>query len=111
MDLAHQRDRVGRHVEQRGALRNASISPFGPSATASTSAGAGSEVNTTSHCFRHGARASAQSAPAARDALPLPPQIVHDELVAGLLQIGRHARAHHAEPDKSDRHCRFLRSE
>src|SRR5205085_791279 len=31
-------------------------------------------------------------------------QIVHDKLVPGLLQIGRHAFAHHAEPDKSDAH-------
>jgi hypothetical protein len=32
----------------------------------------------------------------------LPMQIVHDQLVAGLLQIGRHLGSHHAEPDKSD---------
>ena len=32
------------------------------------------------------------------------PQVVDDELVAGLLQIGRHAGAHGAEPDKSDLH-------
>jgi hypothetical protein len=29
---------------------------------------------------------------------------MHDELVPGLLQIGRHALAHHAEADKSDAH-------
>jgi hypothetical protein len=33
---------------------------------------------------------------------------MHDKLVPGLLQIGRHAFAHHAEPDKSDAHL-FLR--
>src|SRR5262249_49173788 len=31
-------------------------------------------------------------------------EIVHDEFVPGLLQIGRHALAHHAEADKSDAH-------
>jgi hypothetical protein len=29
---------------------------------------------------------------------------MHDELVPRLLQIGRHALAHHAEADKSDSH-------
>ena len=32
-----------------------------------------------------------------------------DELVPGLLQIGRHALAHHTEADKSDAHI-FLRT-
>ena len=31
-------------------------------------------------------------------------QIVHDKVVPGLLQIGRHAFAHHAEADKSNAH-------
>ena len=31
-------------------------------------------------------------------------EVVDGELVAGLLQIGRHALAHHAEPDKTDAH-------
>src|SRR5205085_10691815 len=35
-------------------------------------------------------------------------EVVDGELMAGLLQIGRHALAHHAEPDKTDAHC-FLR--
>ena len=30
--------------------------------------------------------------------------VVHDELVAGLLQIGGHARTHGAEPDEPDLH-------
>ena len=30
--------------------------------------------------------------------------VVHDQLVAGLLQIGRHVTAHGAEPDESDLH-------
>ena len=29
---------------------------------------------------------------------------MHDELVPGLLQIGRHAFAHHAKADESDAH-------
>src|SRR5260221_9110922 len=32
-------------------------------------------------------------------------QVAHHEPVAGLLQIGRHAGAHGAEPDETDRHC------
>src|SRR5438876_8647255 len=32
------------------------------------------------------------------------PQIVDDQLVAGLLEVGRHAGAHGAEPDKTDLH-------
>ena len=38
-------------------------------------------------------------------------QIVHDKLVPGLLQIGRHALAHHAEPDKSDAHLPLRQSQ
>jgi hypothetical protein len=34
---------------------------------------------------------------------------VHDQLVPGLLQIGRHALAHHAEPDESDAHVSLRR--
>ena len=37
-------------------------------------------------------------------------QIMHDKLVPGLLQIGRHALAHHAEADKSDAHLPLRRS-
>ena len=37
-------------------------------------------------------------------------QIVNDEVVAGLLQIGRHPRTHHAQPDKSDLHLTLPRS-
>ena len=85
-----------------------SISPFGPSATASTSAGTGSEVNTTSACSASAFGLSAQIAPFARyGSAAARPQIVHDELVPGLLQIGRHALAHHAEPDETDLHVMF----
>ena len=31
-------------------------------------------------------------------------QVVHHELVAGLLQVGRHMGAHGAQPDESDLH-------
>jgi hypothetical protein len=37
----------------------------------------------------------------------LPRQVVHDEVVPGLLQIAGHAGTHHAEPDESDFHLRF----
>ena len=43
-----------------------SMSPLGPSATASTSAGTGSEVNTTSICSPSALGLSAQVAPFAR---------------------------------------------
>ena len=33
-----------------------------------------------------------------------PVEVVNRELMAGLLQIGRHALAHHAQPDKTDAH-------
>ena len=33
-----------------------------------------------------------------------PADVVDDELVAGLLQVGRHAGAHRAEPDETDFH-------
>ena len=82
-----------------------SISPFGPSATASTSAGTGSEVNTTSDAAATCRGELAHSAPFAKKRLGRGAvEIVDDELVAGLLQIGRHALAHHAEPDETDAH-------
>src|SRR5713226_9029632 len=56
--------------------------PFGPSATASTSGGPGNEVRLG------GLRAD----------------VVHDQLVTALLDVGRHAGAHGAEPDESDLH-------
>src|SRR5207248_2168695 len=37
-----------------------------------------------------------------------PPDVMDDDLVARLLQIGRHAGAHRAEPDKTDFHLRTL---
>src|ERR1700735_2059036 len=80
-----------------------SMRPLGPSATASTSAGTGSEGNTTLLAERLRAvgpdRAVRQIGLGRRAA-----DVVDDELVPGLLQIGRHALAHHAEPDKTDLH-------
>ena len=38
------------------------------------------------------------------------PQVVDDQLVAGLLKVGRHAGAHGAEPDKTDLHGYLPRS-
>ena len=39
----------------------------------------------------------------------LPGEVVHHELVAGLLQVGGHLAAHHAEADETDQcvlcHC------
>ena len=81
-----------------------SISPFGPSATASTSAGTGSEVKITSEAAASGGANPPTPRLSPETARPRPGEVIDDELVAGLLQIGRHALAHHAEPDKTDLH-------
>ena len=86
--------------------RMPSISPFGPSATCSTSAGTGNEVKTISLCAPTSFGELTQTAPFARNgSAAARREIVHDELVPGLLQIGRHPLAHHAETDKSDAHA------
>src|SRR5665213_3563209 len=36
--------------------------------------------------------------------------VVDDQLIAGLLQVRRHAGAHRAEPDETDLHCILLQS-
>src|ERR1700736_6176711 len=91
--------------------------PLSPSATASTSGGPGSDVKTTSDASATARGLSAHAAPARRRGggggarapggrggeggpRPPPPQVVNDQVVAGLLQVGRHARTHHAQPDE-----------
>jgi hypothetical protein len=82
-----------------------SITPFDPSTTCLTSAGTGNEVKTISVC--------APTSLGELDHTSLFGQkwlchgtgeIVHDELMPGLLQIGPHAAIYHAETDKSDAH-------
>ena len=106
-DAAHHRRRIGREVEAGRALLQALDQPVLPSATASTSGGPGSDRNTTSQAS---ATALGDVGPlrAGREvhAGVLAPHVVHDELVAGLLQIGRHAGAHGTEPDEPYLHAR-----
>ena len=82
--------------------------PLSPRATASTSGGVGSEVNTTSLASATCLGESAHFAPAARCGLAASwPEVVHDHLVATLLDVGGHVVTHQPEPDESDSHDFF----
>ena len=106
VDLAHHRDRVGRHVEKRGV---------GLHALDQTVLAERHRLDIGRHrqrgeddlrgCGELARGESAHSAPFAEKRLGRGAvEVVDDELVAGLLQIGRHALAHHAEPDETDAH-------
>jgi len=87
-----------------------SISPFGPSATRSTSAGTGSEVKDdfalrADLSRRIGPDRTFRQERLGRGAA----QIIDDKLMPGLLQIGRHALTHHAQADKSYAHLPLRR--
>ena len=79
--------------------------PLGPSATASTSGGPGSEVKMTSHLLGQRLRAVGPDRAGGEMALGRgAADVVDDELVPRLLQVRRHAGTHRAEPDETDLH-------
>ena len=62
-----------------------------------------------SHGFGHRARAIGPGGTGVQMlGCRLAGQIVDDQIMTGLLQIGRHASAHHAETDEADLHCFLL---
>ena len=103
------RTTVGELVERSKnalpAVRPDSRPFFSSSATASTSLGSGSEANTTSAASATARGESAQRAPAFTMGLGgLAADVVDDQLVAGLHEVGRHVAAHGAEADEPDLH-------
>src|ERR1700692_1097331 len=83
-------------------------SPSGPSPTASTSGGSGSDVKMTSHWLGR-ARGLARPDRASLQVMAcgLAMQVVDHEFEARLLQVGGHPAAHGAETDETDRHVVF----
>ena len=84
--LFHDARRIGREVETSRVLADAGEQAVVAGRDASTSAGSGSEVNSTSHCLGDLARRiGPHRAGVEMMAGRLPVQVMHHELVAGLL--------------------------
>jgi hypothetical protein len=105
VDLAHRRHRVGRHVEERGVGAHALDQSVGPERHLldigrHRQRGKNDLGLLADLLWRIGPDGTLGQERLGRRTA----QIVHDKLVPGLLQIGRHAFAHHAEADKPYAH-------
>ena len=106
MQAAHDGGRVRGQVEPGRAGRHRVGQPVESAGTASTSAGPGSDVKTTSLAAPTAAGLSAQVAPRLQQRLGrLPADVVADQLVARRLQMPGHVAAHRAQADEADVHC------
>jgi hypothetical protein len=105
VDLAHDGHRIGRHVEERGIGPHPLDQPVGAERHPLD---IGRNGERGEHHFaglgdlarRIGPDRPFRQKRLGRGAV----EVVDGELVAGLLQIGRHALAHHAKPDKTYAH-------
>jgi hypothetical protein len=109
VDLAHQGRRIGRQVEIGAAVLHAGEQAVCPERDLLDLGRAGQRGEDDLALLGERLRAVGPDRAGGEVALGGgAPDVVDDELVPGLLQIGRHAGAHRAEPDKTDFHVSRL---
>ena len=105
VDLAHDRDRIGRHVEERGIGLHPLDQAVGPQRHRLDIGRNGEGGENHLGCFGDLARRIGPDGALGEERLGRGAiEVVDGELVAGVLQFGRHALAHHAEPDETYAH-------